>query len=121
MKRDPDFFFVPEKQLAMHARLENWARSCWGGYGTSVHPMFRQYRSAEHWHAPSASVPIDQQDASKIAKGVAMLPEPHMRSLQWWYIKPTSPLRARREIGCTLAGLARYVIDGRQMLINRRV
>jgi hypothetical protein len=123
LKREAvDFFLVPDKQIAIHIRLENWARSCWGGFGTSVSPMFRQYRSAEHWQGPTApSMPIDRIDASTIAKEVRKLPEPHMRALNWYYIGNPNEKRTRQDIGCTRTALAQYVLDGRTMLINRRV
>jgi hypothetical protein len=66
-------------------------------------------------------MPIDHQDAHKIGEGVHALPEPHMRALDWYYVSNGSPMKARRLIGCTAAGLALYVKDGRTMLINRRV
>ncbi len=122
MKRDyVDFHAIPAAQLAMHERLLNWARSCFGGYGNSASPMFRWYRSTEVWIAPAPSIPVDEHDASKIAKGVHALPEKHMRALNWYYVSTGSPLKARKAIGCTFDGLAAFVIDGRQMLINRRI
>jgi hypothetical protein len=83
--------------------------------------MFRLYRSDEVWHAPEPSIPVDRADAAKIAKGVRELPEPHMRALGWFYVTPGSPMKIRRVIGCTAEALARYVLDGRTMLINRMI
>jgi hypothetical protein len=122
MKRDTiDFHQVPERQVAMHERLENWGRSCWSGSGAACSPMFRLYRSEEVWHALEPRMSVDQQDAAKISKGVKALPEPHMRALQWCYVTGGSPMRARMVIGCTAEGLAMYVVDARTMLINRRI
>ncbi len=122
MKRDAiDFHAIPERQAKMHERLENWARSQFGGFGASASPMFRLYKSDEVWYAPMATVPVDHQDAAKIARGVHALPEPHMRALDWHYVNTCSPLKIRRTLACTAEALARYVIDGRDMLINRRV
>lgn len=122
MKRDAvDFHLIPQRQEVMHLRLENWARSQFGGPGASASPMFRLYKSDEVWHAPMASIPVDLQDAAKIAKGVRALPEPHMRALDWHYVNTCSPLKIRRAMGWTAEALAMYVIDGRDMLINRRI
>lgn len=122
MKRDAiDFHEIPDRQVAIHTRLENWGRSCWSTTGPSASPMFLLYRSDEVWHAPEAKIPVDQHDADKIARGVRALPQPHMQALQWYYVRPGSPIKARRIIGCTLEALRVYVLDGRSMLINRRV
>lgn len=122
MKRDAiDFSAVPKHQQAMHLRLENWAKSLFGSTGCSVQPMFRLYRSDEHWIAPDPAIPVDQHDASKVGKGVAFLPRWHQQALNWYYVKGGNPTRACKTIGCTKASLQAYVIDGRQMLINRGV
>ena len=42
-------------------------------------------------------------------------------AINWHYVTTGAPGRACRSIGCTMAELAQYAIDGRQMLINRRV
>jgi hypothetical protein len=120
-----DFFVVEEHQLGMHGRLENWGAWCRPGRGTSdSSPMFRLYRSAAQarWgHPAPESRAVDKLDAQAIAKGVIALPDPHMRSLQWYYVKPCSPERACRALATTRNGLALFVRDARQMLINRRV
>jgi hypothetical protein len=123
MKREPvDFEAIPQGHKTIHGRLENWSLSVRGGSGgSSASPMFRLYITPDYWHAPSVRPVCDAIDASRIAKGVAALPEPHRLALQWFYIRPGPPIHARREIGCTLDGLALYVNDGRTMLINRRV
>jgi hypothetical protein len=129
MKRDPstsirpyvDFNYVEQKHLQIHARLENWARSCFGGGGTGSSPMFRLYRSDEHREGLTPTIPVDQIDASKIAKAVAILPRPHAWSIGWCYVRRTSPRRACQEVGTSLEGLALYIRDGRQMLLNRRI
>lgn len=122
MRRDKfiDFFYVATGQQEIHKRLENWARSCFSGGGSSASPMFRLYRTPEHWER-KPSIPVDQQDANKIAKGVLDLPEKHRLAIQWNYVYGGSPTKARQEIGCTLDGLMSLITDGRQMLINRRV
>lgn len=121
--RFTDFAFVPEGQLAMHARLENWGRSCNGGQRKSSSPMFGQYQSTNHWvgYALDIKVPEDVQDARRVARGVAFLPEPHRLALHWYYVKRASVMQGRKAIGCTAEMLAVYVIDARTMLINRGV
>ncbi len=114
-----DFFYVAPHQGEMHRRLENWARSCFSSGGSSASPMFRLYRPDNYER--TNSMPVDQQDASKIARGVAALPEKHRQAVQWNYIEGGSPTKARQKIGCTLEGLMLYLADGRQMLINRKV
>lgn len=122
MKRDAiDFQYIPENQVAMHDRLENWARSIFSSAGNSASPMFRLYRTTDQFHPPHASMPYDAHDALKIARGVLDLPTDHRRATNWYYCKPGNPAKAARDIGCTLAALAQLAIDSRSMLINRRV
>jgi DNA-directed RNA polymerase specialized sigma24 family protein len=122
MKRDSfiDFFYVAPSQADIHKRLENWARSCYSGEGGSASPMFRLYRTPDHWER-EVSIPVDQKDAIKVAKGVAALPESHRMAIHWNYLQGGSPTKARQRIGCTLEGLMRLISDGRQMLQNRGV
>ena len=122
MKRDDvDFHFVPTHQEAMHGRLLNWARAQRNKTGQDCAPMFRQYRSTDQWAEGTASIPVDQRDAAKINKGWQQLPGNHRAAIKWHYVSPGSPIKACKGIGCTLDGLARFVVDGRQMLLNRRV
>lgn len=122
MQRDSvDFTTVPPQQRDMDLRLENWARSLFSSAGSGASPMFRLYRSSDV-HAPAhASMPYDSHDAIKIAKGVRELPEKHRAAINWAYVTTGAPGKACRAIGCTMAELAQYAIDGRQMMINRRV
>jgi len=121
MKRDAiDFHLVPEHQEQIHLRLCNWARAQRSPAGSGCAPMFRQYRSSEQWGAAYASSPVDQRDAHTINKAWQQLPPRHRASIAWHYVKPGSPAKACRVIACTLAELAQFVIDGRQMLINRK-
>lgn len=117
-----DFSFVPETQAAMHARLENWGRSCNGGRSSATSPMFRQFVPARHWdtgYCQEVRAPCDRQDAIRIGREVYALPEPHRLALQWYYVQKTSVMQGRRAVGCTAEMLAVYVIDARTMLINR--
>lgn len=122
MRRDRfiDFFYVAPHHQEIHKRLENWARACFSGGGSSASPMFRLYRP-DNYERGAPAIPADQHDAAKIAKGIAMLPAPHRMALSWNYITGGNPTRIRRKIGCTLDGLMQYIADGRQMLINRKV
>lgn len=122
MRRDDfvDFFHVEAHQTAMHKRLENWAQWCYSRGGPSASPMFRLYRP-DNFERETTSMPVDHQDAAKIAKGVAMLPQPHREALQWNYITGGSPTKARRRLGVTADGLMTLIRDGRQMLMNRDV
>lgn len=117
-----DFHHVERRHAEIHGRLENWARWCDGTAGDSASPMFRLYRPDNFERTPvSAITVIDGIDASKIAKGVAILPTLHRMAIQWCYITPYSPRKACQKIGTSPEGLAQYISDGRQMLINRRV
>ena len=116
-----DFAHIPEQQEPIHARLLNWARWCHGAGHAKVSAMFRMYRSTEVWAAPVSISPVDGADAAKMTRGVIALPEDFRHAIQWHYVKQGSPLAACRRIGCTKETLARLVIDGRSMLINRRV
>lgn len=122
MKRDAiDFHAVPEHQLAMDARLHNWAREQRRGTGAATSPMFRQYRSSDQWGEVAVSVPTDSRDAARINAAWKQLPADHRHATHWHYITPgAGPVKACRKIGCTKDELARLVIDARQMLINRR-
>jgi hypothetical protein len=122
MRRDPvvDFFIVEESHIKIDERLRNWARWCRPRFSGQVQPMFRQYRSAEHWEGNTAASPIDTLDAAQIQKGVSKLPEPQMRAINWNYVSPSNPRRAAQGLGVSMEGLALLVRSGRVMLINRR-
>lgn len=115
-----DFHAVPQAQVAIHERLENWARWCHNSGGRAVQPMFRLYRSSEQWQAPEVRV-VDSLDAQRVQKGVSSLPECHRKAVAWCYVQRTNPRRAAVSLAVTMEGLALLVKDGRTMLINRRV
>ena len=121
MKRDVDFTSIPENQRAIDLRLENWARSLFGSGGSGASPMFRLYRSSDVHAMAHVSMPYDSHDAIKIAKGVRELPDKHRAAINWAYVTTGAPGRACRAIGCTMPELAQLAIDGRQMLLNRKV
>jgi DNA-directed RNA polymerase specialized sigma24 family protein len=125
MRRDLiDFFIVPDHQLQMHGRLENWSR--WVEFsrkqGGKQHPMWAKSMSnARQWHEPEIRDATDELDGLALEKGVAMLPEKHREAVRWCYVYRSGPLHMARKLGLTKEGLMLLVRDGRQMLINRRV
>jgi hypothetical protein len=122
--KDIDFHAVEEKHAEIHKRLTNWARWCNGSGAPAMSPMFRLYIAparARGDYGAASGLPVDTSDAIKIAKAVVALPAPHRAAVNWSYIKPISPRRAAQAIGTSLEGLALYLRDGRQMLINRNV
>lgn len=124
MRRDLiDFFIVEDHQLAIHGRLENWARTVgiWRMNGKQ-HPMWLKSQSgARQWHEPELREPTDTLDGHRLEKAVAQLPIPHRDALRWNYVHKGGPLHAARKLGVTKDGLLKLVRDARQMLINRMV
>jgi hypothetical protein len=120
MRRDyVDFSYIPEPQLPMHWRLVNWERSLRSSAGSGVSPMFRQYRSSEVYSQGGGKMPLDHEDANVIGRAVVALPTRNLLAVNWWYVKPVAPSKAAAGMQCSLAELARYVIDGRALLIER--
>ena len=118
-----DFHRVEEKHAEIHKRLQNWAQWANGSEPRGVSPMFRLYRSTARARGAESSwngVAVDGPDASRLARYIGLLPEPHRKALNWSYLKPVNPRRAACELGTTLEGLALLVRDGRQMLVNRK-
>jgi len=119
-----DFHAVEAHQREIDGRLRNWARWCNGTAVPMTSPMFRmtppppQVRGDMAYQSAGT---VDRMDAQAVAKAVAALPAPHRAAINWCYIKPVSPKRACQAIGTTMEGLAQFVRDGRQMLINRAV
>lgn len=116
-----DFHQVETHQRGIDARLANWACWCHGPAANRISPMFRLYRSSNARGECHVSEGIDSLDAARIAKGVAALPAPHRIAISWCYIVRTAPRRACQQLGVSMEGLAVYIRDGRQMLINREV
>lgn len=121
MKREDvvDFFAIEPRHMAIHIRLENWARWAHSPQWGRVQPMFRLYRPDDHWEGQSASVPVDTLDAAKMQKGVTALPEKNRAAIGWNYVKRNNPKRQAQLLGVNLQGLADLITTGRQMLINR--
>lgn len=115
-----DFHHVEDNHLAIHARLENWARWVKPGRQSWINPMFAQYRSkAWQWHTPEINVPLDTLDAIFIEKAVSALPETHRATVRWAYVIRSGPSTACRKIGTSMDGLMLYLRDGRQILIDQ--
>lgn len=123
MRRDlPDFFFVADHHLAIHARCENWARyvSTKGTHWQS--PIWKLGKSnGRQWEPPTHKDAVDTLDGHAIEKAVGLLPDPHRDALRWHYVTRSGPAKIRRRLGVSDAGLMRLVADARAMLINRRV
>ena len=124
LKRDDvDFHEVRDEHLDIHGRLVNWARWASGGRGgASTSPMFRQYRSNDHWAAPDVSQPVDRLDAAAMEKAVVALPERYRVAIVWSYIKCYHGMSIRKAcfaLAVSPDGLAALVHDGRTMLKNR--
>lgn len=114
-----DFNAVSREHEKINARLHNWARWAVGKGGVTVHPMFRHYRPDNYER--ELSEPIDALDAQAVQKGVSLLPTNHALAISWCYITPGTPGRMARKLGQSLQGLYVLIVDGRQMLVNRRV
>lgn len=123
MKRDYiDFHEVSEAHGVIHARLQNWARSLFSKVGNTAGPMFRGYQSpASVKREMETPNPVDQGDARKIAAAVYQLPDKQRKATHWSYVQKSSPTAGRRYVGCTFEELQRYVVEARQMMVNRGV
>lgn len=121
MQTRVDFHTVAQEHYAIHERLQNWARWCYSNGGRTVAPMFRLYRSSEQWHQMAVSETVDTLDAQAVQKAVGHLPEKQRKALAWCYVWRTSPKRAARDLAVSMDGLLVLVVDGRTMLVNRRV
>jgi hypothetical protein len=122
LKRDlPDFFYVADAQLGIHARLQNWARYVLGRGTGWQSPIWKLGKpNGRQWHQPEYRDPVNTLDGHAIEKAVGLLPHDHREALRWYYVHRSSPNRIRRVLGVTNDGLMRLVVDGRQMLVNRK-
>ena len=119
-----DFNHVEPHQMAIDARLKNWALWCNSGWGIPYSsPMFRMTP-----HPPRVRGDIDYQsrivdkaDAAKIAMGVRSLPEKNRKAINWAYVHPTSPARAMLAIGVGAQALHDLLFYGREMLLESNI
>ena len=122
MKRDDhiDFHMVRDEHLAIHARLEAWAR--WvkvRPHGWQVAPMFRQYRSKSwQWHRPEPREAVNLIEAVAMEKAVSMLPEKHRDAIRWSYVFNGNPAGMAQRLAVSKQGLLDLVGEGRTMLRN---
>lgn len=116
-----DFHSVEPHQREIDGRLRNWGLWCNGTTVSLTSPMFRMTPRPPRVRGDIAysANSVDRMDAAQLAKAVSALPPPHRAALNWCYVKPVSPKRACQAIGTTMEGLAMFLRDGRQMLINR--
>jgi DNA-directed RNA polymerase specialized sigma24 family protein len=127
MRRDDliDFFIIPDHQIAIHIRLENWSRYVEHKLSrgdSRQHPMWAKSRSnARQWHEPDLREATDELDGGAMEKAVAMLPHKHRDAIRWNYVWKGGPLHQARKLGVSKDGLRQLVQDARQMLMNRRV
>jgi DNA-directed RNA polymerase specialized sigma24 family protein len=125
MKREEhvDYFIVRDEHLAIHARLESWAR--WvrvRPHGWQVAPMFRQYRSkAWQWEMPEVKPTLNIPEAVEMEKAVSQLPEKHREAIRWVYVWRDSPVATAKRLAVTKQGLLDLIHAGRAMLKNRSV
>ena len=116
-----DYFAVRDDHLAIHERLNAWAR--WvrvRPHGWQVQPMFRQYRSkAFQWHTPEVKVAVNIPEAMEMEKAVSLLPTKNREAIRWCYVAADSPGRMARELGVSKAALMDLIHQARTLLIDR--
>lgn len=123
MKREEfvDFHIVADHHLAIHERLNQWAR--WvrvRPVGWQVSPMFRQYRSKSwQWERPEPREEINVPEALEIERAVSLLPEKHRTAIRWCYVLCGAPGTMARTLGVSKQGLCELIASGRKMLVNR--
>lgn len=115
-----DFHAVPERQVEVHKRLENWA--IWtrpAGQGGGVHPMFREFRSKEERErARDPRLQCDSLDGLCVERALREVPAKNSAALRWAYVHKGSPKKAAQSLGVSFDGLAELIMDGRDMLKN---
>lgn len=125
MRRDDqvDFFVIEDHQIAIHDRLENWARYVASkGIVWQQGPIWKLGKSnSRQWDVPELRPPVNQLDGADMEIAVRALPEKQRDALRWNYVYRGGALHAARRLGVTKEGLLMLVRSGRQMLINRRV
>lgn len=111
-----DFGYVEPAHADIDQRLQNWARWCIGGGGSDSSPMFSSFRSSHTLTPGVTRVPVDEFDARCIERAVCRLRPQLAATLRWAYVHPCSPKAAARDLGCDLATLHLWLIEGRQAL-----
>lgn len=122
MSSNPDFHFVPEDQIAIDKRLENWAAFVRVKNFSWVSPIWKLGKSnGRQWHEPEFRLQCDTLDGMVIERAVGQLPDIHRSSLRWAYVYKHHPAKFCQQHGLSKNALAQIISDGRRMLINRRV
>ena len=115
-----DFHVVAPEHLAIHERLENWRRYVTNGRGgCAMAPMFRNYRSDQHWIADAPRIPVDSIDGGLIETAVGLLPENPRDAIRWHYVYSYCGIgvwKVCRSMDVRPEKLADLVNDGRTML-----
>jgi hypothetical protein len=123
LKRDDgiDFFYVEADQLAIHDRLENWARYVDAkGVRWEQAPIWKLGKSASRqWDVPELRPPVNTLDGHAIEKAVSALPIKHREAMRWYYVWKGGARHACINLAVTRQGLVDLVKAARHMLINR--
>lgn len=119
MRRDHiDYFLVRDEHLAVHARLEAWAR--WvkvRPHGWQVAPMFRQYRAKRQYDDPITYERTNIPEAVEMERAVSLLPAKPRDAIRWSYVSTGNPTRAAAMLDVSKQGLLDLVNEGRELLI----
>lgn len=119
-----EFASVPPSQWSIHDRLLNWSKWARGSEkqsGVAGSPMFNLYRSSEAKRAygEETTVPVDQEDAMRLAKAVGHLPPQKRKATHWYYLEGgRHPAGMAREMGVEVQRLSDLVRDARTVLIG---
>lgn len=116
-----DFNAVSFAHEPIHERLTNWARWVRPRASSWVHPMWRNYKPDNWYRVVSENSGLDPLDAQAVEKGVSALPDAHKFAIRWCYVYGGQPRKAAQHVGESLEGLQVLIVQGRSMLINRRI
>lgn len=116
-----DYHLVPDEHLAIHARLEAWAR--WvrvRPVGWQVTPMFRQYRSnGWQWERPEIRTAVNIPEAWEMEEAVRALDPKQRDAIRWCYVTAGSPVAMARRLEVDKRGLLALIQAGRAVLVGR--
>ena len=127
-KRPPvvNFYAVEPGHEDIDRRLQNWATWSRNRFAPATAPGFENYRSSA-WArggvddgSPSLIAAVDQEDAMRIARGLAELPAKNSAALTWLYLRSSRPKRMCDHLDVDFQGLYDLVRGGRQALIERK-
>ena len=125
MQRDNyiDFHAVAERHEAIHARLQNWARSIHGWPLPKTAPGFDSYQSPPGVRRDTdVHVPVKKAEAQETGQWVVALPEPQRKAVQWSYVVKSSVRAGCRYTGVkTAAALHGLIIAALDVLREKDV